>query len=227
MRDRREPDDTDMKGHDVQIDATQVWSHVHHERAQLVADLRDRPPADFEVASLCTGWDVHDVLAHLVDTAKCSRLRFVRDMIGARGNFDTANAAGITRERRPDPRDTVHELDRVRDDTRTPPAAIATRLVEAFVHGEDIRRPLGIRAHYPGEAVAEALDYQCRTSASIGGSRDRVTGLALVADDSTFTFGAGAQVSGHSIDLLLAISGRSVPADALVGPGVERLMARR
>jgi hypothetical protein len=41
--------------------------------------------------SPCPGWDVHDVVAHLVDTAKTDRLRFMRTMVAARLDFDRAN----------------------------------------------------------------------------------------------------------------------------------------
>jgi hypothetical protein len=108
--------------------------------------------------------------------------------------------------------------------TRTPPAPLATRLVEAFVHGEDIRRPLGIAADYPLHAVVTALTHQADTSVVMGGGRERIAGLTLVATDSGLTRGQGPQVRGRSIDLLIAVSGRPVPIDALDGPGVTTLV---
>jgi hypothetical protein len=62
-------------------------------------------------------------------------------MIWARFDFDRDNAKGVARERRNRPADTVEALRAAGDLTLTPPAPPATRLVEAIVHGEDIRRP--------------------------------------------------------------------------------------
>ncbi|PRC42795.1 hypothetical protein C6A85_000000108660, partial [Mycobacterium sp. ITM-2017-0098] len=84
-----------------------VWSFVHAERARLMDDLAALPPEAWATPSLCPGWDVHDVLAHLVDTAKTSRTGFARRMMAARFDFDADNAVGIARERRADPCDTL------------------------------------------------------------------------------------------------------------------------
>ena len=144
----------------MSLDKAAVWSFVHAERARLADDLATVAPHAWATPSLCPGWDVHDVLAHLVDTAKTSRIGFARQMIAARLDFDSANAAGIARERRADARDTLAAMREVVRYTRTPVAPRPTRLVEAIVHGEDIRRPLGIATSYASDAVAAALTYQ-------------------------------------------------------------------
>ncbi|MET0898290.1 MAG: maleylpyruvate isomerase family mycothiol-dependent enzyme [Mycobacterium sp.] len=192
-------------------DASQVWPVVHAERARLVSDLEGVSVEQWSMPSLCPGWTVHDVLAHLIDTAKTSRIGFVRRMIRARFDFDGDNALGITREKRDDPAATLEAMQSAQHLTLTPPVAWATRYVEAFVHGEDIRRPLGIAADYPVDAVVEALRYQAKTAVGIGGGRERVQGLRLIATDADFEFGEGDEVSGRAIDLLLAVSGRAGP----------------
>lgn len=206
--------------------ATEIWAVVHAERRRLVDDLTGLDAGSWVTASLCPGWDVHDVLAHLVDTARTTRLRFVRDLVMARFDFDRANEAGIARERHRDPAQTLAALREVADLTRTPPADLTTRLVEAIVHGEDIRRPLGMAGDYPVSAIADALGYQLRTRASMGGGRERAAGLLLVATDIGRSWGTGAEVTGSALDLLLAVSGRPVPGDALVGEGAGRLQPK-
>ncbi|GAB3224948.1 maleylpyruvate isomerase family mycothiol-dependent enzyme [Mycolicibacterium hippocampi] len=205
--------------------AASVWSVVHAERAQLVSDLRTVRAEAWSTPSLCAGWTVHDVLAHVLDTAKTSRTRFIRRMIASRFDFDGDNAAGVARERRPDPAATLDALDAAVGLTLTPPAARATRLVEAIVHGEDIRRPLGIAAAYPPAAVATALAYQARTAVSFHGGRERVQGLRLVATDTGIEIGDGPEVRGSAIDLLVVTSGRRPPECTLEGPGAARLLA--
>ncbi|PRC52238.1 hypothetical protein C6A85_59930, partial [Mycobacterium sp. ITM-2017-0098] len=85
----------------------------------------------------------------------------------ARFDFDADNAVGIARERRADPCDTLAAMRAAIPLMRTPIAPRPTRLVEAIVHGEDIRRPLGIAATYAEDAVAAALAYQVGTSVAI------------------------------------------------------------
>ena len=206
------------------VNRSEVWPIVHAERARLVADLRCIPDTAWATPSLCDGWNVHDVVAHLVDSAKTSRFGFIARMIRARLDFDRDNDLGVRRRRADDPRATLEALRAVSDWTLTPPAPLATRLIEAIVHGEDIRRPLGIAADYPLHAVVTALTYQARTGAVMGGGRERIDGLRLVATDSALTYGQGPQVRGRSIDLLMAVSGRPVPVDALDGPGAAMLV---
>lgn len=134
----------------TKMEAADVWAVVHDERRRLADDVRGLTPAQWQTPSLCPGWDIHDVLAHLVDVARTGRIASVLSMVRARGNFDRANAAGVARERCDDPLDTLTSFCEVGTLTRTPPANLATRLVEAIVHGEDIRRPLGIGRTYPG-----------------------------------------------------------------------------
>ena len=81
----------------------ELWSVVHAERAALIHDLRAVDRDRWATPSLCTGWDIHDVLAHLVDDAKTTRTGFVRRLIIAGFDFDRANNLGIMRERTDDP----------------------------------------------------------------------------------------------------------------------------
>ncbi len=203
--------------------AAAVWQTVHSERRQLVVDLSDLRDVQWHLPSLCAGWDVHDVLAHLVDTAQTSRTSFVRDLVAARMDFDRANENGIAREKRQDPQDTIDALKEAADLTRTPPANLATRLVEAIVHGEDIRRPLGIAGTYPEPAIAQALAHQLRTPVSFGGGRERATGVRLIDRRTGAAWGMGDDVEADAINLLLAVSGRRVERESLNGSGASRL----
>ncbi|MDI6099389.1 maleylpyruvate isomerase family mycothiol-dependent enzyme [Actinoplanes sp. NEAU-A12] len=203
-----------------------VWSVVHEERATLCRDLATLAPEQWSAPTACTGWDVHDVVAHLVDSAKATRLGFVRDMLAARGDFDRQNAFGVARERRDDPRDTLRAFRSVVTRTSAPPAPVATRLVEAFVHGEDIRRAVGLRGDYPPGPVVTALAHQLRTTVRMGGGKELAAGLRLVASDAPLDTGSGPEVRGPAIALLLAVSGRAVEPGELTGPGVTVLAER-
>lgn len=207
------------------LKSPEVWTMVHTERRALLEDLDNLTAAEWDIPSLCPGWSVHDVAAHLVDSAKTTRLGFVRRMVAARFDFDRDNQTGLRREKRTDPADTLAAMRAASELTCTPPAAIATRLVEAFVHGQDIRQPLGITSNYPVAGVAAALAYQLITSDSMGGGRQRAQHVRIRATDTDFTRGNGPEVYGPASDLLLAVCGRPVPAGRLLGDGVPRLTA--
>jgi uncharacterized protein (TIGR03083 family) len=170
---------------------------------------------------------VRDVAAHLVNTARTTRLGFMRDLARARFDFDRLNAQGVARELGLDHTETLDRLRSVATRTDTPPAHLDSRLVEEVVHGEDIRRPLGITRAYPTDAVVPAIAYQARTSTAMGGSKQLVAGVMLVATDADLTIGDGPEVSGPALSILLAISGRDVALADLDGPGVPNLRRGR
>ncbi|MHA7224373.1 maleylpyruvate isomerase family mycothiol-dependent enzyme [Arthrobacter sp. RHLT1-20] len=203
-----------------------IWPVVHDERRALIRDLETLQPEQWQRPSPCPDWDVHDVVAHLVDTAKTTRLGFVRSMVAVGFDFDRDNAAGVARERADDPGRTLAEFRAVLTRTTGPPAPLATRLVEAFVHGEDIRRPVGISRDYPATHVITALGYQLKTTEKMGGGKERAEGWRLVASDAAFEHGTGQEVRGPAIVLLLAASGRPVAANELTGPGAAAFAQR-
>ena len=89
-----------------------VWSMVHAERAALIDDLGYLDAARWDEPSLCGEWTVHDVVAHLVDTARTTRLGFMLGLARARFDFDRQNARGAERERGASPQETLERLRR-------------------------------------------------------------------------------------------------------------------
>ncbi|MEU8888617.1 maleylpyruvate isomerase family mycothiol-dependent enzyme [Streptomyces sp. NPDC048442] len=193
---------------------------VHAERTALIQDLAPLGDEQWNTPSLCDGWTVHDVAAHLVDTARTTRLGFVSGMVRARFDFDRQNARGVARERAASPQETLERLRRVASRRSTPPAPLDSRLVEEIVHGEDIRRPLGLSRSYPQEAVVRALRLQTRTPASFGGAKELVSRVRLSATDTDLSIGRGPEVRGTALALLLTVSGRRISPDEVAGPGV-------
>ncbi|RBY77031.1 hypothetical protein DQ239_12765 [Blastococcus sp. TF02-09] len=201
-----------------------VWSMVHAERAALIDDLETLDEARWEEQSLCAGWTVHDVVAHLVDTARTTRLGFVVGLARAGFDFHRQNARGVARHRGASPQETLDRLRQVASRRSTPPAPLDSRLVEEVVHGEDIRRPLGLVRSYPQEAVVRSLRLQARTPASFGGAKELVGRVRLTAADADVSLGDGPEVRGSALALLLAVSGRRVTPADLDGPGVTALV---
>jgi uncharacterized protein (TIGR03083 family) len=198
---------------------------VHAERAALVDDLEGLDDAQWAEPSLCGDWTLHDVVAHLVDTARTTRLGFVVGLARAGFDFDRQNARGVQLRRGASPHETLERLVRVASWRSTPPAPLDSRLTEEVVHGEDIRRPLGLTRSYPQVAVIRSLRLQARTPASFGGAKELVARTRLRAADADVSIGNGPEVSGPALSLLLAVSGRRVALDDLDGPGVSTLAA--
>ncbi|MFI9825111.1 maleylpyruvate isomerase family mycothiol-dependent enzyme [Streptomyces sp. NPDC052013] len=201
-----------------------VWPMVHAERAALIDDLAHLDDERWGQPSLCEGWTVHDVAAHLVDTARTTRLGFVAGLVRDRFDFDRQNARGVERERGASPQETLQRLRQVASRRTTPPAPLDSRLVEEVVHGEDIRRPLGLTRSYPPEAVTRSLRLQARTPASFGGAKELTARVRLTAVDADLSIGDGPEVTGPALSLLLAVCGRRVALEELDGPGIAALV---
>ncbi|MFB7410073.1 maleylpyruvate isomerase family mycothiol-dependent enzyme [Streptomyces sp. NPDC056202] len=196
---------------------------VHAERAALIGDLTRLDDAQWLRPSLCDGWTVHDVLAHLVDNARATRLGFLTDLVRARFDFDRQNTRGVERARGTTPQETLERFRRVASRMSAPPAPLDSRLVEEIVHGEDIRRPLGLSRAYPPRAVDRALRLQARTPVSFGGAKETLSRVRITATDADLTIGTGPEAEGPALSLLLAVTGRTAVLTDLRGPGVAAL----
>ncbi|WP_374928730.1 maleylpyruvate isomerase family mycothiol-dependent enzyme [Kytococcus sedentarius] len=205
-----------------------VWRLVHAERRALIDDLATLTPEQWATPSLAPGWTVHDVASHLIDNARTTPWRITVGMVRARGDLDRQNQAGVEAERRPTPAATLDALRSWAGRTSGPPtwmAPVASRLVEEIAHGEDIRRPLGIRHFYPIPAVQQALAYQLATPVAMGGAPAALRQVRLVATDAAVTIGEGPEVQGRLLELLMAATGRPWREGSLTGDGVALLAA--
>jgi len=202
-----------------------IWPTIHAERAALAADLAHLAPEQWATPSLCTEWTVHQVLAHLLSAAKMTPLRFFTRFARAGFTFDRFTAEQVAIESAGGPAATLAAFRAAEPRRTAPPGPKDTWLGEAFVHGEDIRRPLGIAHSYPLPFVTRALAFYAHSNAIIGG-RDRVAGLTLKAGDIDFSVGRGPLVEGPAVTLLLAATGRPAALDELTGPGVATLRER-
>jgi uncharacterized protein (TIGR03083 family) len=202
-----------------------IWPTIHAERQALADDVSILTGEQWQTPSLCSEWTVHQVLAHLLSAAKMTPPRFLLRFAGAGFVFNRFTANQVAVEGAGGPAATLAAFRAAQSRTSAPPGPKDTWLGEAFVHGEDIRRPLGIKREYPLPMVARAIAFYARSNAIIGG-KDRVAGLRLHASDTDFSIGSGPEVEGPAIALLLAASGRKSALDELSGPGVQMLCDR-
>jgi uncharacterized protein (TIGR03083 family) len=202
-----------------------IWPTIHAERKALLDDVSGLTDADWSTPSLCKEWTVADVFAHLLSAAKMTPLRFATRFAGARFDFNRFTAAQVAIEGAGGPAATMAAFRTAEPRETAPPGPKATWLGEAFVHGEDIRRPLGIHREYPLDEVTRALAFYAGSNTIIGG-KNRVAGVTMQPSDIDFSLGTGPTVRGPAIALLLAATGRKSALDELSGAGVSTLAGR-
>lgn len=209
------------------MDRDEILHAVEVERCGL-ADLLDRlDPADWQARSLCSGWTVHEVVAHLTLATRLSPVAAIGGMIRARG--DVNRLIGDSARRRATefgPAELVTQLLETAGSARRPPGTQPPDpLVDVLVHGQDIARPVGRVRAMPAEYTGAALAHVW--GSSFYGARRRFAGLRLVATDLDWSVGEGRrEVHGPAADLLLLVTGRRAGIDGLSGPGLDDAAAR-
>lgn len=202
-----------------------AWPLVHAERAALAADLADLTARQWETPSLCTGLTVRQVLAHLTAGASLGPARWLAGVVRCRFDFDAMVARRLAEQMGATPGETLARFRRVVASTVKAPVPIAAVLGETVAHAEDIRRPLGLRHEYPITTLTQVAGY-FQGSDLLVPARKRISGLRLHAADGPFAVGSGPLVSGGTLALIMAMTGRGAYCDELTGDGVPILRAR-
>jgi uncharacterized protein (TIGR03083 family) len=205
--------------------AASPWPLIQAEREALAADLAALDGARWGTPSLCAGWSVREVLGHMIATAKMTPPGFFIKLAGSGFSFSAMTAKEVRRETAGTPADSVAEFRRLAAATNHPPGPGDTWLGETIVHGEDIRRPLGIARTYPGAVVVRVADFFKGSNLLIG-AKKRIAGLSLRATDADWSTGRGPEVTGPALSLVLAMTGRPAALDDLSGDGLGTFRSR-
>jgi uncharacterized protein (TIGR03083 family) len=168
---------------------------------------------------------VREVVAHLTAAASLNPVRWPAGVIRCRFDFDKQVAMRLAEQLGATAPETLERFRRVVTSTTKPPLPTVAMLGGSIVHGEDIRRPLGIRRDYPIETVTRVVEYY-QGSDLVVVAKGRIGGLRLVANDGPFTAGSGPLVSGTTLALVMAMTGRTRYCDELDGDGVATLRDR-
>lgn len=195
------------------------------ERADFATFLATLSPQQWEAATLCVGWRVRDVVAHMISYDELS----VRGLVArfAKGWFlpDRVNAVGLAEYNM---RSSEELLALLKDhlEPRGLPAAFGgmVALVDGVIHQQDIRRPLGMPRDIPAERLLPTL--RCALTAPVIRGFWRVRGVRLVATDLDWSTGTGPEVKGRAEALLMTIAGRRGVVGELSGPGQQKLADR-
>lgn len=209
------------------LDRDRVWEAIDAQRLR-VADLLDQlTDEQWHRPSLCQGWTVRDVAAHLTlqqigwGTALRMMVRYRGDV--DRGIHESARERAATLS-------TGQIVAEIRGmvGSRRHNAGVSHRetLIDALVHGQDIAVPLGRSLPVPPDAAAEATTrmWTMRVPPPFPATRT-MKGFRLVATDIDWSMGRGAEVRGPIGAIMLVSSGRLVALPQLTGPGAADLAA--
>jgi uncharacterized protein (TIGR03083 family) len=203
-----------------------VYAAVADERRSIATLIESLSADQLATQSLCAGWDVKTVAAHLVSDFADGFWGFIASGI-RHGSIDRGIDALARRRARASATEIAQTL-RLRADHRLSPPVTGplSGLTDVLVHGADMRIPLGIPHRPDPQHVARVLDFlTSRTQFGFFPHR-RLRGIALHDEDTGRTWGEGEPIRGPGAAVMLAVCGRTVALDQLAGPGVPVLRSR-
>jgi len=209
------------------VDAETSWRVVEQERLSLAAMLEGLTDEQWNAPSLCDGWRVKDVAAHVALAPQPpSPLAMVVEGVRAGGRFHELNHDFSVRHAERPCADLVAELRDHAASRRLPKVTnVRNILFDILVHGQDIAIPLGISREMPKDAARAGIDRVWTMGWPFGAKR-ALKQFRYTATDVDWTAGDGPEVTGPIDALLLLLTGRPAALPRLSGPGVDELGER-
>lgn len=202
-----------------------IWRAVDVERRSLLQLLEQLTAPQWGHASLCQGWQVRDVVAHLAISAHAHVGRILVSLLRARGSVDRMMLDTATRHAaKTDDRELLAELRSTIGSRFTAVSTTPTdRLMDLLVHGQDIAVPLGLQREMPTDAAQVALERVWNPRFPFYAAT-RLAPYRLRAVDTDWATGAGPLIEGPVSALLMLATGRdSAALPRLSGEGAESL----
>ena len=202
-----------------------VMELARQERQELLELLVSLSEDQWRAPSLCEGWSVQDVVAHVLSYEELRPRRLLKRFAQGLFHPDRVNAVGVCEYRSRTPDELIDLLRRHLSPTGlTAGMGGAIALTDGMIHQQDIRRPLRLPREIPAERLRPAL----RTAlfSPILRGVVRVRGVRLVATDMEWTFGGGPEVRGAAEALLMIIAGRRGVVAELSGTGQPTIAPR-
>lgn len=199
-----------------------LMTAIAAERRQFSHILKALPRQDWDAPSLCTGWRVREVVAHMTMPLRLSTPQFVAEMIRSRGNF-THMADRVARHDAQEPVSTLLDRWQASENTgwKPPGGGLQGALTHDIVHGLDITIPLGIKHPVTEANLLRVLDH-ATSPLSRKHFRLDLTGVRLEATDLHWAFGDGEPLHGPAHHLLMVLMNRQLPTGALTGQATAR-----
>ena len=202
------------------------WAVIADQRRVLADLLTGVDEQGWDRPSLCAQWRVRDVAAHVALTPQAPGVgSMLAAAVSARGDLQAMNRdMAVAHADRA--ADLVGELRAFAAGRRRPAITTLDNLLfDTLVHVQDVAVPLGRTAAMPIDAARDGAERVWRMGWPFW-ARRRFRGLRLVATDTDWTAGAGAELRGPVPALLMLLTGRTATAlPQLTGPGAQRLSA--
>jgi uncharacterized protein (TIGR03083 family) len=206
------------------MERSEVWAAIDDHRRALVHLLEDLPQEEWHQPSLCEGWTVRQVAAHLAlqNTTWSMMPRAVLDLV-RRGGMNGAIHAMACRHAEQPVEVIVDEIrDRIGVWQPLPTLTFRETAIDYLVHGQDIAVPLGRALEMPRDLAVVAADRVWSRSRMFH-ARKKLARYRMVAGDAPWAAGRGEEVCGPIGALLLLLTGRPAGLRQLSGPGAVRL----
>src|SRR5215471_3356777 len=190
---------------------TDLATEIAAERSDLAEMLAALPASSWDLPTLCAGWRVRDLVAHMTMPFRYSAARFVAELTRSRGNFDAMSDRCARRDGAAPPAELLGALrDNVTNPWKPPGGGYAGALTHDVIHGLDASVPLGIGRRVPEQRIRLVLDAITTPAARKHFGTD-LSGIELVADDIGWSYGSGRPLTGSAQDLALVLCGRKLP----------------
>jgi uncharacterized protein (TIGR03083 family) len=206
----------------VDVDAMAMAREERTDMADFLASLRSEL---WDQPSLCRGWRIRDVAAHAISYEEHGLADLIKRLARARFRPGRLSEVALAEYAGRDPQDLVAFL----RNHLTPRGATArfggrVGLVDAMIHHQDMRRPLGMPRQIPAERLLCALPFAVTAPPLRGFWNARR--VRLVATDLDWSRGNGSEARGPAEVILMVLAGRSGVAQELTGPGASILQER-
>ena len=210
----------------MRVDREFVFAAVADERRQLATLVEGLDAAQLATPSLCEGWDVKTVAAHVVSTVMDGTPAFLRLALRRLSMARAIDELARRRARLP-AAEIAASLHRCADRPISPPFfGPLDPLADILVHGGDLRIPLGQPFQPDPQLAALAMDFLTGPWPFGFVPLRRLHGIRMRADDICRVWGTGAEISGPVAALMMAITGRTALLHLLDGPGLPQLRRR-
>jgi uncharacterized protein (TIGR03083 family) len=212
------------------MDREGVWRGIDQVRRDLVDVLEDLSAQEWQQPSLCQGWTVRQVAAHvaLQNTTLAMYPRAVLDSIRWGGINGGIHAAACRHALLPTEQIIEEIRDRIGVWKPLPTVNYRESAIDYLVHTQDIAIPLGRQVKIPTDVATVAAE-RVWTNPRMFHAHKKLAWYRLVATDTDWTAGEGQEVTGPISGLLLLLTGRPAALAQLSGPGaasLQRLMSQ-
>jgi len=203
-----------------------IQDMIAAQRGELAAVLDALPASGWDEPTLCAGWRVREVVAHVTMPFRYSGRRFFLELARSRGRFnEMADRVALRDAARMSPAELAEAVrSNIGHPWRPPGGGFSGALAHDVIHGLDITVPLGLAFPIPEERLRRVLPGSAHDKTVTFFGTD-LAGIEFRARDLDWTLGAGTPLTGAAADLLLAMCGRKLPAGRLSGEAAARFSA--